>query len=115
MALAGCAATDMVQVRTPRKGPVAGVGIVDPGGGHIRYPLKGPERVVRNRRKAAYRKMAQQCGGKTLFRVKREYSREDDSTPFDSTDLEAEKLMADEHYQVEDHRHILFECVKKTE
>lgn len=112
IAFAGCADTDIVYLRKQRKGPVPEVGITDPGGGHIRYPLKGPEKLKRIRRKKAYKRMAQICRGETLFRVMRVYTSEDADTPFDATNLEPDKLLG-KHYMIEKYRHIYFECVQK--
>ena len=109
---AGCADTDIVYLRKQRKGPVPEVGITDPGGGHIRYPLKGPEKLKRKRHKRAYKRMAKICRGETLFRVMRVYTSEDADTPFSATNLVPEKLLG-KHYTIEKYRHIHFECVSK--
>jgi len=102
----------MVETRRRVRGPVAEVGIIDPGGGHVRYALKGPGWLVRGRRKAAFKKMAKYCEGEDLVRVEREYQSEDAMTPFNSSDLDEQKLMEAGHYRVESYRHVLFRCVR---
>jgi len=110
--LQGCVA-ELKEARRRVKGPVPEVGIIDPGAGDARYALKGPEFLVRRRRANAFKKMAKYCGGEALFRVTGEAVRDDIETPYNSTDLDADKLLAPEHYKVETYRHITFECKEK--
>ncbi len=107
--LTGCGAS-FVERRRRVRGPVAEVGLIDPGGGHVRYALRGPGWLVRARRRKAFKKMAEYCEGKELVRVEGEYSREDVLTPFHAADLDEKKLLGTGHYQVEEYRHILFRC-----
>lgn len=108
----GCVA-ELKETRRRVKGPVAEVGLIDPGAGDVRYALKGPGFLVRKRRADAFKKMARYCGGEASFRVTGETVRDDVETPYNSSDLDAEKLLAPEHYKVETYRHITFECKAK--
>ncbi len=108
--LLGCA-VEMIELRARRVGP-AGVGVIDSGGGHLRYPIKGGQFSVKKRRSRAFKKMAKHCGGEKRFRIKKEYTIEDVETSFQQTDLEASKLLEQGHYTVERYRHILFECAE---
>jgi len=107
--LLGCDAS-LVSTRRRIRGPVAEVGVIDPGGGHARYAMKGPRWVARKRRKAAFRKMAKYCEGEGLIRIEKEYESEDVMTPFNSTDLDENKLLETGHYRVELYHHMLFHC-----
>ncbi len=109
-AISGCVA-DIVAMRPRLEGPVAEVGLIDPGGGHVRYALKGPKYLLKKRRKSAFKKMIKHCRGEKLFQIHKEFTRGDVETPYHSTDLTPEKLLEDGHYQVESYRHIVFECV----
>lgn len=110
--LLGCTA-QMVSTRKRQKGPVPEVGVIDAGGGHIRYALKGPKSLVRKRRKNAYKKMAEYCEGMKLVRVLKEYTSDDVETPYHVDDLDADKLLDGGHYRIDAYRHIEFECVRK--
>ncbi len=107
--ICGCA-VDMVESRPRRMGSVEGVGVIDPGGGHLRYPIKGGNFLIKKRRRRAFKKMARHCGGEKRFRIKKEYTIEDVETSFQQTDLEAAKLLEQDHYTVERYRHVVFEC-----
>ena len=111
--LAACAcAVDVIEARPRRVGTVAGVGVIDPGGGHLRYPLQGAELAIRKRRERAFKKMAAHCGGKDRFRIKKEYTADDAMTPFPETDLDADKLVDTGHYRIDRYRHITFKCAE---
>ncbi|MFH1723390.1 MAG: hypothetical protein ABII00_02090 [Elusimicrobiota bacterium] len=111
-ASSGCEAS-FVETRRRVRGPVPEVGLIDPGGGHARYALKGPVWLVRKRRARAFRKMAGYCEGKDLIRIRKEYSRDDAVTPFQASDLDPAKLLESGHYKVESYRHIIFECIRE--
>ena len=108
--LTACA--EMVEFREVRRGPVPEVGAIQRAAGHVRYALRGPKSVVRRRKKSAYKKMAKACGGEKLFRVKKQYTSEDAETSYKAEDLDADRIISDEHYKVESYRHILFECAE---
>lgn len=110
--ICGCAVETM-EIRPRRMGPVEGVGVIDPGGGHLRYAIKGGNFMIEKRRKRAFKKMAKHCGGEELFRIKKEYTIEDVETSFQQTDLEAAKLLEQNHYTIERYRHVVFECAEK--
>jgi hypothetical protein len=99
-------------MRKARYGPVKAVGVIDAGGGHVKYPLKGGRWIVSKRRKRAFRVMSKHCGGKKYFAILREYSKEDAQAPYHGGELDIDKLTAGEHYKVYRYRHILFTCRK---
>lgn len=110
--LFGCAEVEMMSLRPQRAGPVPEVGIVDAGGGHLRYPLKGPRLVVRKRRERAMRKMAAICRGSALFRITREFTSEDSDTEYAERELSSDTLTQSAHYRVDAYRHVEFQCVQ---
>lgn len=105
--LSGCVA-QVVETRRPKPGPVPEVGLLAPGGGRVRYALKGPKWLVARRRKSAFKKMGKVCGGG--FQVLAEEEREDAETPYHVEDLDAAALTEAGHYKIEAFRHITFEC-----
>lgn len=107
--LCGCEAS-LVETRRRVRGPVAEVGVLDPGGGRARYALFGPRWLVRKRRKRAFRLMGKYCEGKDLVRIEKEHTSDHVETPYHTSDLDAEKLLDAGHYKVESYRHILFKC-----
>lgn len=108
----GCA-VDIIESRPRRLGTVEGIGVIDPGGGHLRYAIKGGNFWVKKRRRRAFKKMARNCGGEKRFGIKKEYTIEDVETSFQQTDLAAAKLLEQDHYTIERYRHIIFECTGK--
>lgn len=110
VALLACRA-DFVEKRRRVAGPVPEVGLIDAGGGHLRFALKGPGFVVEGRRKDAFRKMTAYCGGEGSVRVEKEYAREDVETPYNAQDIEETVARNLAHYKIEEYRHIEFRCV----
>jgi hypothetical protein len=109
--LAACEAT-LTETRRRVKGPVAEVGLIEPGAGQVRYPLKGPGWLVARRRKHAYALMEKHCGGPTFFKVLSEKDAELAETRYIEEDLEADEFLQRGHYKVEKYREVEFECVK---
>ncbi|MBI4423075.1 MAG: hypothetical protein HY554_05080 [Elusimicrobia bacterium] len=107
---AGCAA-ELVERRPRRPGPVPEV-VLDAGGGHVRYSLKGPELLVRRRKRDAWEKMALQCGGPDRFRVVDEVAREEAEASYTGEELDEPLKATDRHYAVATRQHVYFECVK---
>ena len=110
--LSGCRA-EMVESLKRMKGPVAEVGLIEPGGGHVRYALKGPSFLVRKRRSDAFKRMARYCEGEDLVRIEKEETREDVETPYHAQDLSESIGQQLSHYRVETYRHIRFRCVSQ--
>jgi hypothetical protein len=107
--LAGCVA-ETVEKKKPRRGPVPEVGIVDPGGGEVRYSTEGWDLIVSGRRLTAKRKMKRVC--KPLkAKIVDEYTREDIQVPYSGDDLAANMEKGLEHYEVSPYHHIVFECL----
>jgi len=77
----------------------------------VRYALKGPDWLVRRRRKTAFGKMEKYCEGEAFFQVEREYDTDDVVTPYHTADLDADDLLDKGHYKVESYRAIEFRCV----
>ncbi len=107
--LLGCA-VETLESRPRRISRVEGVGVIDPGGGHLRYAITGGNFMIGKRRKRAFKKMTKHCGGEKRLKIKKEYTIEDVETSFQQTDLEASKLLEQDHYTVERYRHVIFEC-----
>lgn len=105
----GCVA-ETVEKKKPRKGPVPEVGIVDPGGGEIRYSTEGWDMIVSGRRYSAKRKMKRVCRP-LKAKIVDEYTREDVQVPYAGADLEENLQKGLEHYEVAPYHHIVFECV----
>ena len=104
----GCRA-QMVETRKRTRGPVPEVGLIDPGGGRLRYALKGPKFLLRARRQDAFRKMAKLCGGEGRVRIEREYDQDDSETPYHVDDINDTTLAEGSgHYKVESYHHIHF-------
>jgi hypothetical protein len=110
--LSGCRA-ELVESSKRMKGPVAEVGLIDPGGGRVRYALKGPSLLVRKRRADAFKRMARYCEGEDLVRIEKEETREDVETPYYARDLDESIGQQLSHYKVEIYRHIRFRCVER--
>lgn len=107
---AGCAA-QFVEKRPRRPGPVPEV-VLDPGGGHLRYSLKGPAWAVRSRREDALAKMGAFCGGESKVRILDEVSRDETAAAYGGEDLEDGLNKAGRHYQFQNTHHLYFECAK---
>ncbi|MCX5789665.1 MAG: hypothetical protein NTX64_14345 [Elusimicrobia bacterium] len=109
---AGCSA-ELVEMRKPRPGPVASV-VLDAGGGHVQYSLRGPGFVVSARRKDALEKMAEACGGEGRFRIVDEVARQEAQASFlgGDVDEEGEVSKASRHYDFVTTQHVYFECEK---
>lgn len=107
--LSGCV-TEIVQERRPRKGPVAAVGYVDPGGGEVRYSTEGWGLVISARRATALRRMRHVC--KPLRpSIIREFTNDDVDVAYNEDDLESNMKQGGDHYQVSPYHHIVFECL----
>ena len=109
--LVGCEAA-LTETRRRVKGPVAEVGLIEPGAGQVRYPLKGPGWLVAKRRKHAYALLGRHCGGPALFKVTSEKEAELAETRYTEEDLEADEFLQRGHYKVERYRVVEFECVR---
>ena len=109
---AGCSA-ELVEMRKGRPGPVPGV-VLDAGGGHVRYSLRGPRFIVAARRKDALEKMAEACGGEGRFRIVDEVAREETQANFLGEDLDEEGQISksSRHYDFVTTQHVYFECEK---
>jgi hypothetical protein len=107
--LSGCVA-EVVEKKKPRKGPVPEVGVVDPGGGELRYSEDGWGFVVGMRRSTALRRMRRICG-KLMPRVVDDFSRQDVEVPYAGEDLQANIERGLDHYNVAPYHHIVFECI----
>lgn len=109
---AGCAA-EFLERRPRRPGPVPEV-VLDAGGGHLRYSLRGPGWFVSSRRQDAIEKMNQYCGGGDRYRIVDEVARVDTQARFVATDLGDEDSLnkSDRHYETRTVQHLYFECVK---
>lgn len=107
---AGCAA-EIVERRPRRAGPVPEV-LLDAGGGHLRYSLRGPRLLVERRRQDAWAKMALLCGGESRFRVVDEVAREDVEASFTGDELDEPLKATDRHYGTRSRQHVYFECIK---
>ncbi len=107
--LCGCT-TEMIRETAPRKGPIAAVGYIVPGGGEIRYPAQGWPPVIWARRKFAFYRMRRACRGLGL-KIVDEFTHEDATVPYHSGDLEADTEAGIAHYDLEPYHHILFQCV----
>ncbi|MBI5243307.1 MAG: hypothetical protein HY922_06405 [Elusimicrobia bacterium] len=117
LAFLGCRAV-VVELRRAVKGPVAEVGYIDPGGGHVRYALRGAAFFVSQRRKDALKLAGRHCGGPKggskdgAVKIVKEWAQEDNETPYNAEDLEASLRYNLDHYRVEPYQHLLFECVR---
>lgn len=110
--LAGCVA-ETVERRKPRRGPVAEVGFVDLGGGHVRYSTEGWGPAVALRRSSAMRKMRGTC--KPLeVKILAEETREDADTPYSQDDL-SQMAKGVEHFKLAPYHHITYECLPKDQ
>lgn len=108
--LSGCVA-EVVEKRKPRKGPVAEVGYVDPGGGDVRYSTEGWGWIVSMRRSTALRKMRRVCKPKDLeAKVIDEFSRDDVDASYVGGEMADEMAKGLQHYNVAPYRHIVFIC-----
>ena len=109
---AGCAA-DLVEMRPRKAGPVPDV-VLDAGGGHIRYSLRGPGFLVAARRRDALEKMADACGGEGRFRIIDEVAREETHASFIGGDLDEDEGVSksSRHYEFVSTQHVYFDCEK---
>ncbi|MFA6093053.1 MAG: hypothetical protein WCU88_07050 [Elusimicrobiota bacterium] len=110
MVICGCRAS-VVELRKAQKGPVPEVGYIDPGGGQLRWALKGGSLLQRQRRKNALKRAALHCAGAEV-KVKREWTQEDAETSYQAEDLAESVRLGLEHYRVEPYMHLEFECVR---
>lgn len=113
LAAAGLCACDasLVMTRKRARGPVAEVGLIEPGAGRVRYALKGPGWLVARRRSRALGLLAKACEGETAFRVLAERDEELAETRYTEEDLDADKFLESGHYKVSSYRVLEFECV----
>lgn len=109
---AGCTA-EFVERRPRRRGPVPEV-VIDAGGGHLRYSLRGPAPFVSSRRRDALEKIAEFCGGETRTRIVDEVARVDTEARYVGGDLEDEDGLSktSRHYESRTVQHLYFECEK---
>lgn len=110
--LSGCTA-EFVERRARRAGPVPEV-VLDAGGGHLRYSLRGFRLAVASRRKDAIEKMEAFCGGPDRYTIVDEVAREDVSARYVATDLADEDALTknSRHFQSQTVQHLYFECKK---
>jgi len=108
---AGCSST-FVESRKKVKGPVSEVGLIDAGGGHIKYSTSGWESVVRGRRRDAFSRMAGYCGGADRYKIVDEVTRYEDEAAFQAEDLEESVGSKGRHYGTHPYQHLFFECLK---
>ena len=115
--LAGCSAV-VVDLRRPVKGPVPEVGYIDPGGGQVRYALRGASFLVSQRRAHALRLARRHCAAflppqkkSPAIRIAKEWTQEDSETPYNAEELDVSLKNDLEHYKVEPYRHLEFQCV----
>lgn len=111
LVLAGCRAV-VVELRKPVKGPVAEVGFIDPGGGHVRYALRGGRVMSGARRRDALRRAGRHCGGLMNVKLVKEWRQDDVETPYNADELEAALKLDLDHYRMEPYQHLLFDCVR---
>ena len=109
LVLCGCV-TEMVQETAPRKGPVAQVGYIVPGGGEIRYSAEGWSPVVAARRKTAFFRMRKVCKGMGL-KIIDEFIHTDAVVPYNGGNLETDTEFGIQHYDLAKYHHIIFQCV----
>jgi hypothetical protein len=113
--LSSCVA-EMVEKKKPRRGPVPEVGYIETGGGEVRYSTEGWDWIVATRRMTALRRMKRVCKGKDLeARVTDEFTRDDVDATYHGNDLGDNINKGLEHYQVAPYRHIVFDCVPKSQ
>jgi len=110
--LSGCRAA-VVELRRPVKGPVAEVGYIDPGGGHVRYALRGAKFLVNQRRRDALKRAGRHCDGGMNVRLVKEWRQDDVETPYNGDELEAALKLDLDHYRLEPYQHLLFDCVRE--
>jgi hypothetical protein len=108
----GCAA-ELLERRPRRPGPVPEV-VLDAGGGHFRYSLRGPGWFIAARRRDALEKMGQFCGGADRYRIVDEVARVDTEARYVATDLGDEDALTKSarHYESRTVQHLYFECAK---
>lgn len=111
LAAAGCDAS-MTVTRKRVRGPVAEVGLIDPGAGTALWPLKGPSWLVAKRKAKAMRLAAEFCGGAQYLKALSEKDKELAVTRYVEDDLDAEKFADLGHYKVDVYRELEFECLK---
>lgn len=111
--LSGCVA-EMVDKKSPRKGPVPEVGFIDTGGGEVRYSTEGWGMVVKTRRGSALRRMRRVCKKELEPKIVDEFTRDDIDTPYSGMDIQDTVQRGHAHYQVAPHHHIVFDCVPKA-
>ncbi|TBR21761.1 hypothetical protein EPO15_09490 [bacterium] len=109
--LAACDAS-LTVTRRRVKGPVAEVGILDPGAARVRWALKGPGWLVAKRKARAMKLAAEFCGGPGLVKGVLEKDLELAETRFTEDDLDAETFADRGHYKVDMYRMLEFECEK---
>ncbi len=108
----GCGA-ELGERRAKKSGPVKEVGLIDAGGGQVKYSLKGAEFLKKSRRKDAFAKMTEACGGADRFRIVDEVAREEVGATYKAEELEASAAYKKSlHYATEMYQHIFFECSK---
>jgi hypothetical protein len=93
------------------KGPVAEVGWIDPGGGHVRWPTRGGGFLVRLRRSDALKRARAHCGAVPV-QVVREWTQDDVDTAYAGDDLSESMRYGLDHYKVESYRHLEFKCAR---
>ncbi|MFI5362966.1 MAG: hypothetical protein ACHQ49_13430 [Elusimicrobiota bacterium] len=110
--LSACVAIT-VERRRPRKGPVKEVGYVDYGGGQVRYSAEGWSWIVASRRKTALKLMSVNCGSDLEPRITDEYEHQDADAAYSGSDIDTSMSIGDEHYVIERHVHLAYECVPR--
>ncbi|MBI5202903.1 MAG: hypothetical protein HY925_15025 [Elusimicrobia bacterium] len=112
MLAAGCTA-EFVEKRPRRNGPVPEI-VLDAGGGHLRWSLRGGGWLVKSRRADALEQIAAYCGGETKYKIVDEVARVDTEARYVTDDLgESENLSkGDRHYESRTVQHLYFECEK---
>ena len=109
---AGCT-VQIVQKKSPRKGPVPEVGLIDNGNGEVRYSTEGWGWVVAARRKTAFRKIAAICKA-MKFKIVDEFTHNDMEVPYSQEELKANLDHGLEHYNVSPFHHLIFDCVPES-
>lgn len=106
--LAGCV-SETVAKRRPRRGPVAEVGYIDPGGGEVRYSVEGWGLWVKGRRASALRRARRICKPLKAVIVD-EFTRQELDVPYSHDDLKDNIDRGLSHYNLAPYEHLMFEC-----
>jgi len=104
----GCV-SETVSRNRPRRGPVAEVGWLEPGGGEVKYSNEGWKLWVKGRRASALRRMRRICRP-LKAKIIDEFTRQDVQVPYSSEDIDVNLDRGLDHYTVAPYEHIVFEC-----